>query len=308
MRALIAVALAALLLAGCNALTGKKSTTTPGKSADSLDLKITPATSETVLEWGHSIDVPLDIVWKSGKKLAVQLSWSSENPVWLKADLQPAIVDPPARTTLQLSVDVGAGALGSEMLVLEASAYGMTEPMHLTIPFTLRRESGEFTPLLAGPVTIECRNVCGRIEGGQLAFYDVLKEKGQTCGDAQAFPESQRIGPLKFFITDRGFGYGRTCKVAGVFEANGNLSFVNLGLTSRLPRGAILLGLRSARDVWFSPDNTLALVRFGDAIGPYDVVTGQTLDNPCRLPGDFPGATLQGRTLTCGTCVWQLNE
>jgi len=152
---------------------------------------------------------------------------------------------------------------------------------------------------------VECTNICGKMERNTVAFYDVLREKGQTCGEG-ALPVTQRIGPTSFPVSQRGFGFGRTCHTAGVFENSGMLTFVNLGLSPVLPRGARMLSLRSINDVWLTLDNTVAVVKVEDTVAPYDVVTGRSLGPPCRLNGPAEPIILSGTTLSIGSCRWEI--
>jgi hypothetical protein len=310
MRNILIITLTAvLLIAGCAVFQpNKPKTSAPAaiKNPKSAELIINPTVVAPVIEWGTPIEVPLDVAWKSGQKLAVQLIPGADTPKWLTVDVQPTIIDPPAKATVHLSVNPGEAIIGDYTLTLDASAFGFNEPVQVQISYSVRRQSGEFAPLLPGPVTIECRGICGKVSGGQLTFYDLMREKDQFCNDATKLPESQRIGPKSFMITDKGFGYGRTCKVAGVYETSGMLSFVNLGISPHLPRGAVLLSLRSVTDCWLSPDNTIAIISFGDLVAPYDVLTGASLARPCRASGKMAAATLDKTVLSSGACSWTI--
>ncbi len=119
-------------------------------------------------------------------------------------------------------------------------------------------------------------------------------------------PDSQRVGGRTYPLTERGFGFGSTCAVAVVWEANGMLSFVNLGLSRALPRGAVLTTLRGGDDVWLSPDNTVALVRFSEFFVPYDVPSGRELGNPCGTDSAITLPVLSGDSLKASPCAWQI--
>lgn len=313
MHRLFALLIAVLLLTGCaqiEKLFAKKESAPQsaagfGKSRTS-DLVVTPRQSALAAEWGRTTELPVEIEWRGAQKYSVQITPAADTPPWLKAELLPAIVDPPAVAVLKLKPEIDQALLGPLTLTLETSAYGLSEPVLVTVDITVQRQSGDFEPVLAAPVTVECSNICGKVKGTALTFYDVLKEKDQACSDKDALPEAQRITTTNYTLSGHGFGYGRTCRVAAVYEASGFLSVVNLGLSSKLPRGAVLLNLRGASDCWFSPDNTVALVRLSTAIVPYDVLTGEQLGGACRIPGDFPAAALNGVTLVAGTCTWEI--
>lgn len=313
MHRVIVLTAALLLLTGCaqiEQLFSKKESSP--KAAEGFgasrasELVITPQRPELTIEWGRTAELPIEVEWRSAQKYSVQIALADDTPAWLKAELLPAIVEPPAVALLKLKPELDQARLGTLTLTLEASAYGLSEPVRATVEITVLRQAGEFEPVLAAPVTVECRNVCGKLKGNMLAFYDVLKEKGQTCSDTNPLPETQRLPHPNFVLSEKGFGYGRTCRVAAVFEAAGTLSVVNLGLSSKLPRGAVLLNLRGASDCWFSPDNTVALVKLSSMFVPYDVLTGEQLGTPCRVSGDLSSAALNGSTLVAGACTWDI--
>lgn len=297
-----------VLLQGCAFLqrqTGPSKAEGFGESKAS-DLVISAVQDTVFAEWGKTTEAIVDVAWAAEQKYAVQLAPAAGTPRWLGVELQPAIVDPPGRIAVKLSPIVGEAKLGDYKLVLEGSAFGITQTVKATILVIVQRQSGEFAPLLAAPTTVECRNICGSLHQGTLAFYDVLREKNQTCDDRTPLPESQRIGGNSFYISEKGFGYGRTCRVAGVYEASGVLTFVNLGIYSAVPRGAMMLSLRSVKNCWLSVDNTVALMEFPGVIQPYDVLTGVPLANPCRTSAGIANAALTGNTLTSGSCTWEI--
>jgi hypothetical protein len=310
MKTWFALLLAVLLgLQGCALLQPKRGEVKPegfGKSRAG-DLIVTPVQDTVAVEWGVTTETAVEVTWAAAQKYAVQLAPAAGTPRWLGVELQPTIVDPPGRIVVRITPVVGEARMGVTKLVLEGSAYGISHPVQTEIVILLRRQAGEFAPLLAAPVTVECRNICGKVDGhGRLVFYDVLREKGQTCGEAASLPENQRIGANTFALAERGFGYGRTCRVAGVYDALGNLSFVNLGISSAVPRGAMLLSLRAPANCWLSADNTVALVEASGMALPYDVLTGLALAPPCRISGSLSSPVLSGTTITSGSCTWEI--
>jgi hypothetical protein len=268
---------------------------------------IAPVQDTVAVEWGMTTETAVEVTWAAEQKYAVQLAPAAGTPRWLGVELQPTIVDPPGRITVRITPVVGDARPGVTKLVLEGSAYGISHPVQAEIVVLVRRQAGEFAPLLAAQVTVECRNICGKVErSGQLVFYDVLREKDQTCSETASLPENQRVGTNTFALAERGFGFGRTCRVAGVYDASGNLSFVNLGISSAVPRGAMLLSLRAPGNCWLSADNTVALVEGSGMALPFDVLTGLQLAEPCRVSGSLSSALLSGTTLTCGSCTWEI--
>jgi hypothetical protein len=300
----------ALTVQGCALLSpAKKPAAKPEGFGTSRagDLVITCARTSADLEWDVPADLPVEVSWTAGQKYAVRLAPAADTPPWLKVEVQPSIIEPPGTITVRLTAVLGEAPLGTpHTLTLEGLAYGLGQPVTAAIPVTVRRRTGEFTPLLAAPVTVECSNICGKVANGAVTFYDVLKEKNQTCSDAAALPETQRIGSRGFPISSGGFGFGRTCRVAAVYETTTSLTFVNLGLTARVQRGAMMLSLRGVNDCWLSPDNTVALIKMSDALIPYDVLTSQVLGSPCRAPGAGMAAFLSGTSLTSGSCSWEI--
>lgn len=211
---------------------------------------------------------------------------------------------------LIVNVDAGSAKLGKRTLKLEASAFSLKKPLTFELEVEIVRQSGDFEPVFAAPVTVECRNICGKYVGGRVAFYDVLKEFGQSCGDPSTIPESQKIGNREFALSNKGFGYGRTCKVACCYEVGGSFSIVNLGFYNHpVPRGEAMVRLRNISDCWLSPDNTIIIAMNGSALTPYDALTGNRLGETCRIVGEFQGAVLEGDMLTAYSsrdCQWQI--
>ncbi|MFZ5433653.1 MAG: hypothetical protein ACOZB3_07770 [Calditrichota bacterium] len=298
----------ALMLQGCAYLQPKEKAAAPegfGTSRQS-DLVVTPTETAANIEWGIPYEIPLDASWAAGQKYAVQLSIAEGTPRWLSVEILPAIIEPPGRAILKITAALGDAELGETELVIESSAYGMREPLRTKIALNVQRQMGEFAYLEAAPVTRECRNVCGKVKDGLLSFYDVLREKNQTCDEDKSLPETQRIGILSFGLSAKGYGFGRTCRVAGIFEGTGTLSFFNIGLTTLLPRGASMLTIRGATDCWLSPDNTVALVKLSGSLIPYDVISGKMLGSSCRVSRDPTFIRLEGSDLAAETCSWKI--
>lgn len=293
-----------LLFAGCQKRT--TSTSVPGGKAPVSQLEINVSRTDVPVTWGVTAEIPLDVQWKGGQKYAVQLS-VPDMPAGMNVEIAPVIIDPPGRAVLRMTPTVGEASLGVHSITLEASAYGMNEPLRKSITMSVTREDGEFIPVLAGPVTVECRNVCGKVANSRVTFYDVLKEKDQSCDDKAKLPESQKIGVRTYAISDNGFGYARTCRVAAIFESTGTLSFVNIGpATSKVKRGDMFTTISGGEQAWFSPDNSIVLVKRGSEIRPYDLYTGAPLGNACRLTGDIGHPMLSGSQISAGSCSWRL--
>ncbi len=274
------------------------------------DLIIEPSQDEIKIEWGMPVEVPLQVSWAKGQKYAVQVEAAQGTPAWLQVETRPVILDPPGEMLLIVDVDAGSAKLGKRTLELEASAYGLKKPLTFELEVEIVRQSGDFEPVFAAPVTVECRNICGKFVGGRVAFYDVMKELGQSCNDPSTIPESQKIGNREFALSNKGFGYGRTCKVACCYESGGNFSIVNLGFHNHpVPRGEAMVRLRNINDCWLSPDNTIVLSVNGSALTPYDALTGDQLGETCRIVGEFQGAVLEDNILTAYSsrdCQWQI--
>jgi hypothetical protein len=310
MRTVFVLLLIVLIgLQGCAYLQPKKAEVKPegfGKSR-ATDLMIAPAQDTVVAEWGATTETAVEVTWAAEQKFSVELAPAAGTPNWLGVELQPLIVDPPGRIAVRITPVLGEARLGATELKLEGSAYNIGRPVEAKIVVMVRRQAGDFVPLLAARQTLECRNICGKVDrAGRLVFYDVLREKDQTCSETAALPENQRIGSNTFQLTERGFGYGRTCRVAGVYDALGNLSFVNLGISSALPRGAMLLSLRAPANCWLSPDNTVALIEASGMALPWDVLTGAALSQPCRISGSLSSPVLSGTTIASGSCTWEI--
>ncbi|RPH96495.1 hypothetical protein EHM69_01190 [candidate division KSB1 bacterium] len=307
-KIIVLLVLTALVLQGCAVFQPSKKGAKPegfGVSRVS-DLVVKAAVDSLIVELGLSGEIPVDVTWAADQKYAVQLAAAAGTPNWLNVEFQPSIVNPPGRAIVKVSPRLGEAAAGSIVLTIEGSAFGLNEPVRTTVRVIVRRQAGEFAPLLAAPITVECRNICGIVNEGRLAFYDVLREKGQTCGDGADLPASQRIGLRSYTITGHGFGFGRSCRLAGMYDTAGFLTFVNLGISTLVPRGGIMLAVRSASDCWLSADNTVALVIAGGYALPFDVLTGVELGRPVRVSDTLPVPTLMGTTLTAGSFTWEI--
>jgi hypothetical protein len=312
MKRLVLLSFALLFMYGCATLFPKKTTETKpttgfGESRAS-DLVIVAPVDTVFGEWGKPTEVSLDVSWKSGQKYAVQLSPAADTPTWLEIQMQPSIIEPPGKCTVVLKADIEApGALDPLLITLNASAYGMNTPQPVEFVAHFRRQAGEFAPIAFAPVTVECVGICGKVTGNMVTFYDVLREKNQTCSDADNLPAAQRIG-AGFAMTQKGFGFGRTCKTAAVFEPNRRLTFINLGISPLLPRGGKLVSLADADEAWLSADNTVVVARVGEGAWVYEVATGALLAKPCHFPSGSGITTpfLNGATLTAGQCSWEI--
>jgi hypothetical protein len=292
-----------LLSTGCQKRT--KSTAVPGGGkAPVSQLEINITRTDVLVAWGMPAEIPIEVQWKAGQKYAVQLS-APDAPAGMEVELDPAIVDPPGRSVLRITPVVGEAMLTDHTINIEASAYGMSTPLRKSVTISVTREDGEFIPVYAGDVTVECRNVCGKLANGRVTFYDVLREKNQSCGDKASLPESQKIGTHSYGVSNTGFGYARTCRVAAIFETGGTLSLVNIGAaTPHVKRGDLFATITGGEQCWFSPDNSIILVKHGSELRPYDVYSGQPLGNSCRLTGEIGTPVLAGKHVSAGSCEW----
>lgn len=275
---------------------------------NSADLTIKPQSEDITLEWDSPTKTTIEITWAAGQKYPVQVAPQAGSPDWLKVETHPGILEPPGTMELEFTAEVRPSALGMHKITFEASAYQMSRPVEFTLNLNITRRTGEFYPVQATEANIECRNICGQVKNGMVTFYDLLKEKDQECGD-KALPETQRIGFKSWSLGSKGYGYGRGCRVAGIFEANGGFSLVNLGFFDlAVKRGSALASLRDVTQCWLSADNTLALIQSGRGIYPFDVIKGQQIGDVCYPSGDIGQAYLQGSKLIAGQCEWQLPE
>jgi hypothetical protein len=296
----------------CETIEEKPATEPAGFGAVSAgDLTVVPPTGELRAEWGVPAEVPVEVSWKANQKYAIQIEAAENTPKWLRVETRPVILDPPGAMTVIILADIGTARLGKHTLTLEASSYGLNKPLSFELQLNVVRQNGDFEPVLPAQLPLECRNVCAKINGGSVAFYDVLKEKNQFCSDPATIPEEQKIGLRNYSMASKGYGYGRTCKAACVYESGGSIAIVNLGFYDyKIPRGETLLRIRNVEECWFSPDNTILLARYGSALTPYDVMTGQPIGLECRITGGFQSARLEDNLLTAlsdRNCEWQVH-
>lgn len=306
MRIIFILTLAASLLLSCSPKPKVTSEPEGFGTARASDLTIKPSQTELTLAWDTATKTSVEIAWAGSQKYPVQISPKAGSPDWLKVEAHPAIVVPPGTMELEFLADVRPSALGSHKVTFEASAYGMNNPVEFTLDIDITRQTGELYSLQAGEANIECRNVCGQINNGLVSFYDLLKEKDQECGE-KALPETQRIGSRSWGLSDQGYGFGRGCRVAGIFEANGGFSLVNLGFYDlTIKRGELLGSLRDVDRCWLSADNTLAIIQSGRGAYPYDVIKGRQIGDVCYPTREIGRAFLEGTKLSAGECEWNL--
>lgn len=279
-------------------------------TAQSSDLTLAPEQTNLLVEWGNTSEIPVNVTWKSDQKYAVQVAPAEGTPEWLHVTVSPVIIDPPGSVTVTVEPELGHAKLGKHKVKLQASAYGMKNPVEFDLEVEVVRQSGPFEQFVTLNKSLECRNICGKLSNNRIAFYDLLKEKGQTCEDKNILPDNQRIGVRQFNVSQKGYGYGRTCRLAGVWENTGSITLVNIGFfDAATPRGEPFITLSSVETLWLSPDNTLALVKNGSAWTPYDVIHGTQLGEQCRATGDVTGVSVDGDILTVFSthnCEWQV--
>ena len=261
------------------------------------------------VEWGMAADFPVIVSWKSGQKYAVQLAPASDTPEWLNVSVKPVILDPPGVVTVHVEPELGRAHRGKHTITLQASAYGMKDPVEIELEIEVVRQSGSFEVLQTLNSTVECRNICGIVNNtGRISFYDLLKEKGQECDMKGGLPANQRIGTKEYAVSTKGYGFGRTCTIAGVWENTGTLTLVNVGFfDASIPRGDVFMKISSAERVWMSPDNTIAIAQSGSAFTPYDVISGSQLGETCRSTGDVTGMRYEANRLVVFSsrdCEW----
>ncbi len=263
------------------------------------------------VEWGMAADFPVNVSWKSGQKYAVQLAPASDTPEWLNVSVKPVILDPPGVVTVHVEPELGRAHRGTHTIVLQASAYGMKEPVEIELEIEVVRQSGSFEALQTLNSTVECRNICGVVNNtGRISFYDLLKEKGQECDMKGGLPANQKIGSREYAVSSKGYGFGRTCTIAGVWENTGTLTLVNVGFfDTAVQRGEVFARINSAERVWMSPDNTIAIAQSGSAFTPYDVISGSQIGETCRSTGDVTGMRYEANRLVVFSgrdCEWSV--
>ncbi len=261
------------------------------------------------VEWGMAADFPVNVSWKSGQKYAVQFAPASDTPEWLNVSVKPVILDPPGVVTVHVEPELGRAHRGKHTITLQASAYGMKDPVEVELEIEVVRQSGSFEALQTLNSTVECRNICGVVNNtGRISFYDLLKEKEQECDQKGGLPANQRIGSQEYAVSTKGYGFGRTCTIAGVWENTGTLTLVNVGFfDASIPRGDAFMKINGAERVWMSPDNTIAIAQSGSAFTPYDVISGTQIGETCRSTGDVTGMRYEANRLVVFSsrdCEW----
>jgi len=289
---------------------GPKSAPEGFGTAQKSDLVIEVMQSSVQVEWGAPVEIPVSVSWKSGQKYAVTLAPAEGTPEWLHVSVKPVILDPPGTVMVHVEPELGKARRGTHTITLQASAYGMKTPVETQLEVEVVRQTGSFEVLQTLAGSVECRNICAKVNNGRIAFYDLLKEKGQECDDKKALPENQRIGLKQYALSAKGYGFGRSCTVAGIWENTGTLTLVNTGFfDSTIPRGDMFMQIRNAERVWLSPDNTLAIAQSGSAFTPYDVISGNQIGETCRSAGDVTGLRYEANKLTvfsANNCEWDV--
>jgi len=314
MNRLLGTLLAATLLCGCAASTYKPPKhqaipiANPRKLPPSRALVITSPVTGDTLEWGAPYEIPLDILWLSGRSIPVRLVPAAGTPAWLKVSIDFANLDTAAHAIVTLLPLAGQAPTGKLQFVIEAVSDSFPQPVRKEFSFYVRRQTGVFTRLQFGIESRACDSVCAQVSPtGELDFYDQRQSPGLACTDSASLPESQRIGTQGIPLSRLGYTLGSSCLVAAAYDATGMLTFVNLGISPRVPLGAVLLSLRGASACWLSPDNTMALVAMPGAALPYEIATGRLLGGPCRLTSDTLTVRIHnGSILRAGLCKWEL--
>ena len=121
-------------------------------------------------------------------------------------------------------------------------------------------------------------------------------------------PANQRIGSQEYAVSTKGYSFGRTCTIAGVWENTGTLTLVNVGFfDASIPRGDAFMKINGAERVWMSPDNTIAIAQSGSGFTPYDVISGSQIGETCRSTGDVTGMRYEANRLVVFSsrdCEW----
>lgn len=260
------------------------------------------------VEWGMTAEFKLNVSWKSGQSYAIQVTPASGTPEWLNVSVKPVILNPPGVVTVSVTPELGKAKRGKHTIVLQATAFDMKEPVETQIEIEVVRQSGAFEVLQTLEATIECRNICGVVKDGRISFYDLLKEKGQECDQKGGLPANQKLGAREYSLSQKGYGFGRTCTIAGVWENTGSLTLVNVGFfDTSIQRGETFMQIRNAERVWLSPDNTIAIAQSGSAFTPYDVISGNQLGETCRSAGEVTGLRYDSNKLvvfSSKNCEW----
>jgi hypothetical protein len=301
-----------LLLFSCSRLLEKISPSAEHKRVSAEDIRLQFDPPSTIAAWGETSEVSITATWADNQKYPVQVT-VPESPAWLSVETRPVILEPNEPGVLAITPALGEAELGQTTIRLEATAYGMKQPREFSYKVEITRQSGSFTVVLTGPVNQQCREVCGQVTDGRgqgaVDFYDLQLEQGQSCDGP--LPSAQRINRMSYPVTEEGFGFGRTCRVALVASPGGEYNLVNIRLPGvQAGRGDVLLKLRNIQSLWLSRDNTVALALSGSSLAPYDVLTGGTMGESCRIVGSFVGATLTEGTQLSATadhpCNWTI--
>jgi hypothetical protein len=279
-------------------------------TAQKSDLIVEPQLSSMQVEWGTAQEFQVNVSWKGEQKFAIQLAPANDTPEWLNVSVSPAILNPPGVATVRVEPELGWAKRGKHKIKLQATAYNIKEPLEVELEIEVVRQSGQFELLQTLENSVECRNICGKVANGRITFYDLLKEKDQKCDEKSKLPDNQKIGSKQYAVSSKGYGFGRACTIAGVWENTGALTIVNVGFFERsIPRGDSFMQIRSAERVWLSPDNTLAIAQSGSAFTPYDITSGQQIGETCRSTGDVTGIRYDANKLTVFSvkdCEWDV--
>lgn len=286
--------------------TTEVTTSVPEPEVEIEALEIRLERTEIPAIWGMITEIPISVKWNSGQKYAVEIVPVGA-PEAISVEAVPSIVDPPGRILLRITPALDMVSPGPQVVAIEAHAHGLREPVRKSVTIEVIHEDGEFIPVMAGPVTVECRNVCAKISGGRVAFYDVLREKEQTCSETAALPASQRIGERDYGLSATGFGFGRTCRVAAVFEPTGALALINIGAdTKRVARGNVFVTIPNTEQCWLSPDNSLAIAKTGSNLRLYDIYAAMQIGSECTVKGTMPTPTIADNQISAGNCEWKV--
>lgn len=277
-------------------------------TAQRSELIVEAQQSTMQVEWGVTAEFKLNVSWKSGQGYAIQVTPASGTPEWLNVSVKPVILNPPGVVTVSVTPELGKAKRGKHKIMLEATAYEMKEPVETEIEIEVVRQSGAFEVLQTLESTVECRNICGVVNNDRISFYDLLKEKGQECDQKGGLPANQRLSTREYSLSQKGYGFGRTCTIAGVWENTGSLTLVNVGFfDTSIQRGDMFMQIRNAERVWLSPDNTIAIAQNGSAYTPYDVISGNQLGETCRSAGEVTGLRYDANKLvvfSANNCEW----
>ena len=280
--------------------------------ANDFTLELTPSSAK--VGWNETVDIETYISWETDQSYPVRLS-VTDCPSWLTVTPTPAILEPDQIGKLSISPMIGEAQLGQTEILLQASVYGMKKPREFRFTVDITRQSGSFTQVHLAPVTQQCRLFCAQVStsGNQpvVNFFNLFPDLGQECGDKKSLPMSQRVNGRPYPISNEGFGFGRTCRVALVASPSGEYNLVNIALPgASVPPGNVLLQLRSVQGFWLSPDNTIALVLSNNSLKPYDVLTGKITGETCHIVGQLTHMTLEdGTNLTANAdypCSWTI--